>query len=80
METISVCEDCAMVLINGDYSGIEYAFTNPSESEKRIKEVQVGVTNMPPVVYNGDHDEFSWSPCECCGSTLGGKRFHMMEV
>jgi len=21
-------------------------------------------------------DHFSWSPCECCGSTLGGNRVH----
>ena len=23
---------------------------------------------------------FSWSPCECCGSTLGGDRYRMIAV
>lgn len=31
-------------------------------------------------VRSDGRDEFSWSPCDCCGSDLGGSRTRMAEL
>lgn len=38
---------------------------------------RTGLTNLSPITTDdNDWEEyFSWQPCECCGSPLGGSRF-----
>ena len=68
-----LCVDCTMVAVNGDSTGIE--------DDEREAEVCAAVEAMGPhLVPNSDsetgegQDEFSWRPCDCCGSSLGGAR------
>ena len=54
------------------------------EDEERAEEVEAGLERLAD---EGDifpnfgseegegYDEFSWSPCDCCGDTLGGSRY-----
>jgi len=73
-----VCVDCMIVAVNGDYSGL---------TDERCEEVDAGLEGTGGyVVPNFDGSEtddgireFSWSPCHCCGSELGGSR-HRMAV
>ena len=63
---MNICVDCAMLHANGDLTGID----NP----EREAEVLAGLTNYPFLAV-GDHEGFSWSGCDACGSKLGGDRF-----
>jgi hypothetical protein len=70
------CDDCTMVAVNDDASGIE--------SERRERAVRRGLSDLQKdgsyAVPNYDsetgegEDEFSWSECDCCGTSLGGRR------
>jgi hypothetical protein len=69
-----VCTDCALVLVNGDDSGV------PAD---RLAEVLAGVGRIGPGVAgcNSSLDlEFSWAACECCGSRLGGARHCVVQL
>jgi len=56
-----VCTDCALYIANGDV-----AEPDPSWSADNIS---------GDWAISSDHgEEFSWSPCDACGSTLGGAR------
>jgi hypothetical protein len=61
---ISICTDCAMLAANGELAEV-------SDCEPLgLVDGYVAVTCS-----GGDCDEhFSWSPCEGCGSRLGGYR------
>lgn len=67
-----LCSDCTIVAANGDYSGIE--------SDERIAEVDAGLEALGEISANWDSEtdegieEFSWRPCDACGSSLGGDR------
>lgn len=72
--TVWYCQDCAIAECNGDYSGM---------SDEVQAEVQSGAGRMAEqghVAANFDSNtgdglaEFSWRPCDCCGSVLGGYR------
>lgn len=71
-DEIWLCQDCALYAANGDTSGID--------DERREKQVIAGVDALGPnLVCNSAEDgsgdlEFSWSPCEGCGTSLGGSR------
>lgn len=51
---ITVCEECALMLANGE------------GSEEHNGKMSVGID---------EYDEFSWHPCQGCGSKLAGSRF-----
>ena len=42
------------------------------EHKDKIEKYLEGIYNLSP---NATGSYFSWSPCECCGSILGGDRF-----
>jgi len=63
---MKICVDCAMLHANNDLTGID--------SPEREAEVLAGLNDYPFVIV-GEHDGFHWSPCDTCGSRLGGDRF-----
>ncbi len=70
-----VCVDCLFFIANGDL---------PDDTEAAAR-VVTGVEQQAPYVWvcDGPHEneeegvdtkDFSWTPCYCCGSDLGGSR------
>jgi len=71
---IWLCVDCMFAEVNGEFP----------EDEERAKEIEEGFKRLEAqgIFYpdfsndEGDgYDEFSWAPCDCCGSDLGGSRY-----
>lgn len=76
---LMACQDCLMLVANGDFP--------EDNSERQDKQMQAGIdANMGDdqgYLCCGDSDkddEFSWDACECCGSSLGGSRHHLVVV
>jgi hypothetical protein len=71
---ISACVDCLLFVANGDVPEHDEAL--PERIRARLGD---GASRL--VCAGGDDDgtEFSWSPCECCGSRLGGMR-HALAI
>ena len=66
-DDLSVCTDCLFYIANGDLP----------DDPKRAREVEHGVASQGGYVCPGESDgdeHFSWRPCHCCGSKLGGNR------
>ena len=69
----SVCIDCALAIANDDVSGM---------SDERYREWadgcdRIALYELGDVVMACSEDcegRFSWSPCDHCGSELGGDR------
>jgi len=70
---LSVCTDCIFFIANGDLP----------ENEKDAERVTDAVSewcrkhdsaHMVASSNSDDEAEFSWRPCECCLSHLGGSR------
>lgn len=59
---IRICSDCAMMAANAE--------GEPEHAEAMVKHLGEGVR----VVVGYLDESFSWSPCQGCGSTLGGYR------
>jgi hypothetical protein len=76
MHRIEMCPDCVLITANGEPGG------DPADFD--LDRWSAGVENLWPHADgwsfgNGWSDPdaepwFSWSPCEGCGSTLGGDR------
>jgi len=71
MNTIDLmaCVDCGFFVAYGE--------VEQPDPTWRAANFERGTAGL--VVVNGDSDrdhEFSWSPCDCCGSRLGGTRMH----
>lgn len=70
------CCDCLLLVANGEV---------PHDDNGEL-EAGMRATLKPDEIHHlccGDSDkddEFSWSPCECCGSRLGGSRHHMVVL
>lgn len=68
----------ATELINDDVEICVDCYTNHHEGNA-MADTSVGWTDNT----NADDDDdngitdFSWTPCACCGSTLGGSRYRM---
>ncbi len=68
LETLMACDDCLMYVANDDI---------PDERPdlRRLIDAQLDMSTSKWLCVGDDaEDEFSWRPCECCGSTLGGRR------
>jgi hypothetical protein len=70
--TLMACQDCAMLVANGE----------PSEERPELEREIAAHLALEPLqhIVSGDSDaddEFSWRPCECCGSRLGGSRHQL---
>ena len=73
-----VCQDCIMWIANGDTTGADDRW-----SEEDAIEYVEAVAEDGGQVIAGDSDkddEFSWSACDCCKTTLGGSRHHAVEL
>jgi hypothetical protein len=72
---LSACVDCLMLVANGDVPDDRPELDSEIDAYLQLK------PNQHLVCSGGDSedDEFSWSRCECCGSSLGGSR-HQLAV
>ena len=76
-----VCTDCLMIIANDDASGLDYSL-GEEEAEVREQEIRGAITEIQReegqiAVGDSDRDdEFSSSPCACCGTRLAGARHH----
>lgn len=73
--TLAVCVDCIMALANGEY---------PEDAARRDAIIDAETRYHDEgfaILAGGDEtDTFSWSPCELCGSSLGGSRHEAAAV
>ena len=67
-----LCEDCAIVAVNNDWTGIDDA---------RSADIDSGLARLdklghlvPNDARESDHRAFSMLPCHCCQSPLHGPR------
>lgn len=82
------CDDCLIVAVNGDYSGVD-TFYPPGQTreehqaavDKRIAAIDAGLEALGPHVvpdYDSETEEgirdFSSRNCDCCGTHLAGTR------
>jgi hypothetical protein len=70
--TLMACQDCLMYVANGDL---------PDYRDNLESDIQghIGVPSGRLTCGDSDKDdEFSSSPCECCGSRLGGSRHQLV--
>ena len=81
IENLAFCEECTMVAVNGDYTGLDYHYS-AEESEKRAQEIDNGLAVLGAVYYDSsrESDEFSTRRCDCCGSNLAGKRDYFIVL
>jgi hypothetical protein len=64
------CTDCIMYLANGELPEEDVNGWSPEAVERKWKGYQVVVAGD-----ENSEENFSWQPCDVCGSTLGGNRF-----
>jgi hypothetical protein len=76
-----VCTDCLMIIANDDASGLDYSL-GEEEAEVREHEIREAIAEIQreegqiAVGDSDKDDEFSSSPCACCGTRLAGARHH----
>lgn len=63
------CDDCTTLIANGECSDDDGGTARDTKISARHPVGHCAVTCTEET-----HDEFSWRPCEACGSTLGGSR------
>jgi hypothetical protein len=69
---LMACQDCLLYVANGDV---------PEDGRDIEADIQAEIGAPSGRLACGDSDkddEFSWRPCECCGSPLGGSRHHLV--
>ena len=75
--TLWVCDDCAPIIANGDYTQLAYWYSQ-ADADRRMAEIDAGIdtlTGEHGYLTTGDgYDPYSTRPCECCGITLHGPR------
>ena len=77
------CDDCTPVLANGDYTHLDYHYSDPAECDAVIKAINEGMEAAKGDIALGDSerdDEFSRSRCDCCGTRLAGSRTHCVVL
>ena len=81
IDNLAFCEDCTMVAVNGDYTGLDYHYS-ADEAEKREQEINAGLAALGAVYYDSsrESDEFSTRRCDCCGSALAGRRDYFIVL
>lgn len=81
-ETVWVCSDCAPVIVNDDYSHLSN-YETEEEIDRRLEEINNGIADLSEggkqLIVGEETNEFSSSPCECCGEKLAGSR-HQVTV
>ncbi|UCV26746.1 hypothetical protein [Ferribacterium limneticum] len=71
-EDIWLCQDCLMVAVNGDYTGLDYYLT-PEQAARRVKEIDAGLAKLPHLVPDFNLDEEEWECLDC------GKRAKLID-
>jgi hypothetical protein len=71
-DNLWLCDDCLMVAVNGDESGI--ASDDLSAVRKGIRELGNGLVPDFDSETEAGIDEFSSKSCDCCRSKLAGPR------
>ena len=84
------CQDCLIVAVNGDYSGIDWHYgrgLSPGRGElregakERAAEIDAGLAGLGPNLvpdFNSETwdgiNEFATTRCACCKTFMGGSR------
>jgi hypothetical protein len=77
-----VCDDCTPVLANGDYTHLDYYYDEPVASAV-MERINQGMDEAGGYIALGDSDkdiDFTRRRCDCCGSTLHGRRTHFVVL
>jgi len=79
-----VCVDCVMFIANGDLpedgedaTRLLFEFDRYAQEniEWRLGSCEITWEDGIEVRVELEEQEFSWSECDCCGSSLGGSRY-----
>lgn len=73
----TMCSDCALIVANDDDSGMppETVEAHRAAMAEILADMSEGRGGISWVVDPEDHDTFSVSPCDACGTSLAGDRF-----
>jgi len=74
-EAEEVCQDCIMLIANG-----ELPVDCSEERAQELESISGDWACCSPVEGEQDYDAFSYSSCDCCGSSLGGSRYPAIEL
>lgn len=74
-----LCEDCTMVSVNGDYTGLDY-YLGEEAAAIRAEDIDAGLERLGYICPTDEEDEFSRSECDCCGDSLAGRRMKFVEL
>ena len=77
------CSACAQVIVNGDYSPLDYYYSDPKECQAVIERINEGMENAGGNIMRGDEEQddgFSTERCDCCGTRLAGARTHCVVL
>lgn len=86
METLEImaCQDCLFVAEYGnEHWDVLISDLGEEIGTTRYEEITHSLEALGESVHAGDPEkaeEFSWNPCECCGSTLGGSRYELVVM
>lgn len=84
-DDVQLCEDCVIPAVNGDFTALDYHYT-ASEADERMAAITAGMDRLGCIVPwsnedgEGEEDEFSSRDCDCCGSTLAGRRVRFVQL
>ena len=81
IDNLAFCEDCTIIAVNGDYTGLDYHYSE-EDAAKRKQEIDDGLDTLGWVYYDDSRepDEFSARRCDCCGSALAGRRDYFVVL
>lgn len=76
-----VCTDCIMAIVNNDFSGLDYFYTE-EESRRRLGEITQGMKALGPniVCMDNEPDAFCTLSCDCCGTRSIGERHYVADI
>lgn len=81
-EKMEACTDCVLLIANGEVTD-QHGNDIAEELAERIADHLGTEFAMCTLVVESSEDGdgwFSWSPCEICGSELGGDRHHVSAL
>lgn len=90
-DCVMACTDCYTLVATGDATFLD-EYYSPKKANRRLKEIENAISTLQSVegtsfsrlyLEIGDeerNEEFSWSSCDVCGTSLGGSRYHMVVL
>jgi hypothetical protein len=80
-DSIMACDYCTDLVANGKSFDCGLVFGSAFDiSDKQEKASRAGIARFEGRLFVDDSAEFSWRPCEVCGSRLGGGRYRLIEL